>query len=179
MPDERNNLYLYEAIELRSEYDARIKVLRSVLPEARETRDRFAFRREDEVRYRPSAGFNVDDARDELNRLSIKRRKLNVAIQKVNFDARVRAGRDEVSLSEALELRKLVNEQIGELSTQLAKSAYDRVLYKEERDIVEAPDVPYADVREQLEDKRRQFRELNRNLRAAAHEVVVDFKDEQ
>lgn len=56
MPDDKQNLYLFEAIELRAEYDARIKVLRSLLPESREKRDRFPFRRDDEVRYTPAAG---------------------------------------------------------------------------------------------------------------------------
>jgi len=31
------NLYLYEALELRSEYEARIKTARECLPESRET----------------------------------------------------------------------------------------------------------------------------------------------
>jgi hypothetical protein len=35
MPDEKNNLFLYEAIELRAEYDARIKTLKDLLPESR------------------------------------------------------------------------------------------------------------------------------------------------
>ena len=40
MPAEGNRLYLYEALELRAEYDARIKTLRDCLPEARKNRDR-------------------------------------------------------------------------------------------------------------------------------------------
>ena len=34
MPTEQNKLYLYEALELRAEYDARIKTLRDCLPES-------------------------------------------------------------------------------------------------------------------------------------------------
>lgn len=40
MPAEGNRLYLYEALELRAEYDARIKTLRDCLPEARKSSDR-------------------------------------------------------------------------------------------------------------------------------------------
>ena len=40
MPAEGNRLYLYEALELRAEYDARLKTLRDCLPEARKNRDR-------------------------------------------------------------------------------------------------------------------------------------------
>jgi len=79
MPDDKMNLYLFEAIELRAEYDARIKLLRSLLPEARERRDRFSFHRDDEVRYVPAAGFDAAAVRGELDTLNVKRRKLNTA----------------------------------------------------------------------------------------------------
>jgi len=172
------DLYLYEAIELRAEYDARIKELKSLLPEGRERRDRFSFRREDDVRYVAAEGFDAQRVRDELSSLSVRKRKLNTAIQRVNFDSTVEIGTEEMSLSEALELRKSVNEMIGELSTQLKNAAYDRVVYKEERNIVEKPEVAYEDVRGTLDEKRRQFRMLNRALRATAHAVTVPFKDE-
>ena len=97
-------------------------------------------RHDEDVRQRPAAGFRVDEVRDQLNALGIKKRKLNAAIQKVNFDTQIAIRGDEMSLSEALDLRKTVNAEIGELSTQLAASAYERVVYKEERDIVEAPE---------------------------------------
>lgn len=51
-------------------------------------------------------------------------------------------------------------------------------MYKEERDIVEAPEVPYAEVRRELDEKRRLFRALNCSLRAAAHDIVIEFRDE-
>ena len=158
--------------------DARIKELRALLPEAKESRERFAFRADDEVKRRPAAGFSAQTVREDLNALTGRKRGLNTAIQRANFDSRITLDGETMSLSEALELRKAVNEQIGELSTQLAKAAYERVVYKEERDIVEAPEVSYTEVRQELDGKRRLFRALNRNLRAAAHAVVVEFRDE-
>jgi len=178
MGDARNNLFLYEAIELRAEYDARIKVLRGLLPETRENRDRLSFRRDDEVRYRPVHAFSVDACREELAALSAKKRKLNNAIQRVNFDNRITVDAQEMTLAEALDFRKAINEQLGELTTQLASAAYERVVYKEERDIVEAPEREYVEVRRALEEKRRLFRDVNRKLRAVSYEIVVDFKDE-
>ncbi len=178
MPDDKNNLYLYEAIELRAEYDARLKELRTLLPEAKENRDRFFVRGDDESKRRPAPGFSLAAVREELNALAGRKRTLNNAIQRANFDSRVTVAGETMSLSEALELRKAVNEQIGELSSQLAKAAYERVVYKEERDIVEAPEVSYAELRKELDEKRRLFRALNRNLRAAAHDIVVEFRDE-
>jgi hypothetical protein len=177
MPDNKNNLYLYEALELRAEYDARIKTLKSLLPEARENRDKFSFR-DEETRYRPVAAFNVDEVREALNKLALKKRKLNNAIQRANFDSKMTIGGQEMNLAETLELRKAVNEQLGELNTQLLSSAYERVIYKEGRDIVEGPTVEYAKALKALEEKRLLFRELNRKLRAAAHEIAIEFKDE-
>ncbi len=179
MPDSKNNVYLYEAIELRAEYDARIQSLKSLLPETRENRDRLSFRGDDEVRYRPVTAFSVDNVREELNNLANKKRKLNNAIQRANFDNKMTINGQEMNLAEALELRKAVNEQIGELNTQLVASAYERVIYKEGRDIVEGPEIEYSKAMKALEEKRLLFRELNRKLRAAAYEIAIDFKDEK
>lgn len=179
MPDSKNNVYLYEAIELRAEYDARLQTLKSLLPEARENRERLSFRGDDEVRRRPVAAFSVDTVREELNKLAVKKRKLNNAIQRANFDNKITVNGQEMNLAEALELRKAVNEQIGEANTQLVASAYERVIYKKGRDIVEAPELEYAKAVKALEEKRLLFRELNRKLRAAAYEIAIDFKDEK
>ena len=46
MKDKKRPLYLYEALELRSEYDARIKTLKDCLPESKQNRDRFSFTQE-------------------------------------------------------------------------------------------------------------------------------------
>ena len=44
----KRQLYLYEALELRAEYDARIKTLKDCLPETRQNRGRSFFSRDDE-----------------------------------------------------------------------------------------------------------------------------------
>ena len=80
--------------------------------------------------------------------------------------------------SEALELRKGLSDRIGELHTQGVQSAYVRVIYKEDRDIVEPNDATFAASMEQLDTARQAFRHLNRALRAASLTVVVDFADE-
>src|SRR5438093_7712239 len=103
MPDAKNRLLLYEAIELRAEYDARVKTL---------------------------------------------------------------------------EVRKGLNEQLGELHTQVVNAAYQRVIYKEDRDIVEPNELSYAECVTNLEQTRLAFRELNRKIRVAAFALLVDFLDE-
>jgi hypothetical protein len=179
MPDEKNKLFLYEALELRAEYDARLKTLRDCLPEARRNRSRLSYLGSEEVIYRPSPGFSVAEARDLLRKLEIKRRKLNSAVQQANFQHRISFHGDTMNLNEALEVRKGLSQQIGELHTQVVNSAYERVIYKEGRDIVEPNELSYQECVSDLEEARSAFRELNRRIRAASFEAVVDFQDEQ
>ena len=175
---EKRKLFLYEALELRSEYDARIKTLKDCLPETRQNRDRLSFAREDEGRRRPTPDFDLTEARKELRNLEFKRRKLNSAIQETNYKHRIDFSGESSNLNEALEMRKDLNERIGELHTQVVKSAYQKVIYKEGRDIIEENEVTYADSVKNLEDARISFRELNRQLRRASFEAVADFQDE-
>ena len=174
----KKQLYLYEALELRAEYDARIKTLKDCLPETKQNRGRSFFSRDDEGMRRPSGDFNVADARKKLRNLEIKRRKLNSSIQKVNFNYSIEFAGESINLSEALETRKGLNERIGELHSQVVDSAYVKVIYKEGRDIVEQSEIPYAEACKNLEEARMTFRELNRKLRLASFETAVEFEDE-
>ena len=58
MEDKKKTLYLYEALELRSEYDARIKTLKDCLPESKQNRNRFSFS-QDDGKYRASSDFDL------------------------------------------------------------------------------------------------------------------------
>ena len=177
MKDKTKTLYLYEALELRSEYDARIKTLKDCLPESKQNRDRFSFTRDDGIR-RPSPDFDAVSARKDLRKIEIKRRKLNSSIQRANFNHFINFNGDSINLSEALEMRKALNEQIGEFHNQVVTSSYQKVIYKEGRDIVEENEISYTDAVKNLEQARLAFRELNRKLRLAAFETLTDFQDE-
>ena len=178
MPAEGNRLYLYEALELRGEYDARLKTLRDCLPEARKNRDRLGIYGNDQHQLRTAADFDVSATRESVRALEHKRRKLNNAIQRANYAHSVSVNGETLDLSEALEVRKGLSDRIGELHTQCVQSAYVRVVYKEDRDIVESNDASYAESTEQLDAARQAFRRLNRALRAAGFTVVADFTDE-
>jgi len=178
MSDKNRELHLFEALELRAEFNARIKTLKDCLPETRQNRDRFPFGRDDEGVRRPSPDFDVVATRKDLRKLELKRRKLNSAIQQANFNHHVEFGGDRINLSEALETRKALDEQIGELHKQMVSSAYQRVIYKEGRDIVEENEISYTECVKNLEEARLAFRKLNRKLRSASFEVLVDFQDE-
>ena len=178
MADATHGLLLYEALELRAEYDARIKTLKECLPEAKANRGRFSVLRDDDGQYRPSPDFNVAEARDQLRTLEFKRRKLNSAIQQANFQHQIDLHGETLTLNEALEMCKGLNEQLGELHTQVVKSAYQRIIYKEDRDIVEPSEFSHTDSVRALDRARVAFREVNRKIRAAAFEMSVAFMDE-
>lgn len=177
MAEEHERLKLYEALELRSELDARIKTIKDCLPEARQNRGGFLSYREEGNR-RPRPEFDLVAERERLKRLELRRRKLNAAIQQANFRHRVDHDGESMTLAEALEVRKGLNEAIGELHSQLVDSAWQRVIYKEDRDIVEESDLSYTECSERLEKARLAFRSLNRQLRAASFDVAVEFTDE-
>lgn len=178
MADVTRHLLLYEALELRAEYDARIKTLKECLPEAKPNRSRFSLLREDDGQYRPSPEFSVAEVREQLRALEFKRRKLNSAIQQANFQHEIELQGETLTLNEALELRKGLNDQLGELHTQVVQAAYQRVIYKEDRDIVEPNDLSYTASVQALDKARVAFRAVNRKLRAAAFAVSVAFLDE-
>lgn len=77
-----------------------------------------------------------------------------------------------------MELRKGLNTQLGDLHTQVLDAAYERVIYKEDRDIVEPNELSYSECVQNLDGVRLSFRDLNRKLRAASFDVVVNFQDE-
>ena len=87
--------------------------------------DRLFFTRDDDGRRRPSPDFDMAEVRRQLRKLEVKRRKLNSAIQQANFNNRVDYSAESINLNEALETRKSLNEQIGELHTQVVDSAYE------------------------------------------------------
>ena len=58
----KRKLQLYEALELRAEYDARIKTLKDCLPETRQNRGKLLFSQDDEVMRRPSSDFDMSEA---------------------------------------------------------------------------------------------------------------------
>ena len=155
-----------------------IKTLKDCLPETRQNRDRFSFSRDDDGKRRPSPDFDLGEVREKLRKLEFKRRKLNSAIQQTNFSYRIDFGGESITLGEALEVRKVLNEKFGELHAQVVNSAYQRVIYKEGRDIVEENEISFTESLQNLEEARLAFRELNRKLRLASFEDRVDFKGE-
>jgi ribosomal protein S20 len=178
MPDDKNNIYLYEAFELRAEYNSSIETLKNLLPEA-QNQDHSFYKSINNEKYQPIDEFNVKGLREEIKILEIKKRKLNNEIQKTNFNTNIEFNDQEINLAEALELRKSINEEIKDLSNQLTKAAYRKIIYKEDRDIVEEPDLSFVGIENSLKEKRLEFRELNRKLRKKSFETLINYQDEK
>ena len=178
MPDEKNNLFLYEARELRGEYDARIKDLRALLPENRTRRSGWLVAGESQESMVPAEDVDLSKLREKLKGLERKRVMLNSAIQQANYENRLTALGETMSLARALEERKATDKRIAELHERLVQSAFVKVIYKEDRDIVTPNNSSFTETQKELDEARSSFRELNRRLREASFKVTVDFKDE-
>lgn len=175
MPDKKNNLFIYEAIELRQEYDKHIKVLENLIEEKREKRD-FLSREEDELQ--PAKDFDVKLIQEKLQRLQTKRVKLNQELQLTNLKTILNYDGNEITLSEALEIRKNLIKDINILSDKLNKSAYVKIIHKEGRDIIKEPKQKFNDVYQNYENLLKKVRKLNQEIHRINHTEAVNFKDE-
>ncbi|MEX2445268.1 MAG: hypothetical protein WD492_16900 [Alkalispirochaeta sp.] len=180
MSDEHGKLFLYEALELRGEFDGRIKTLKECLPDAQVGNDRLGMfaRGGYEARSIPAPDVNIDAIREDIKALEFKRRKLNAAIQEANFKNTVTVEGETLTLAEALELRKATKDSIAELHHKATAAASVRVIHKEDRDITEDPPFPFSRTMKELEAARGTFRALNRALRDASFRIAIAFRDE-
>ena len=180
MSDEHGNLLLYEALELRGEFDGRIKTLKECLPDGHVGNDRLGVfaRGGYETQSIPASDVDIDTIRENLKTLEFKRRKLNAAIQEANFKNTVTVDGETVTLAEALELRKATRDSIAELHRKVTAAAFARVIHKEDRDITEDPPFNFSSTMKELEATRARFRTLNRALRDASFRTAIAFRDE-
>lgn len=176
MPDKKGNLYLYEAIELRSEYDRHAEVLGGLLL-GESSKKRGLFHEDDENKD-PAADFNQKEIEIILKKLQTKRVKLNQAIQKTNFDTQVEYDGSPISITEALEVRKNLLEDLKAIAARVEKSSYRRVIHKEGRDIVQEPRHKFTDTYKEYQDSLRNLRHLVTQVHAANHSATVVYKDE-
>lgn len=175
MPDNKNNLFIYEAIELRQEYDKHIKVLENLIEEKREKRG-FLSREEDELQ--PVKDFDVKLIQEKLQKLQTKRVKLNQELQLANLKTKLNYDGNEITLSEALEIKKNLIKDINILSDKLNESAYVKIIHKEGRDIIKEPKQKFNDVYQNYENLLKKVRKLNQEIHRINHTEAVNFKDE-
>lgn len=177
MPDEKKNLYLFEAIELRKDYDRRIKLLDQLLGSEGGKQDRF-FHRSDEEKKEPSAELDLRKMEENLKNIQTKRVKLNQAIQLANFEYKIEYEGETIPIAEALELRKNLTSDLEAISRRVLDSAYTRIIHKEGRDIVHEPRHGFKQSYEEFQDRLRKLRNLVVKIHQANHAYGVKFKDE-
>jgi hypothetical protein len=177
MPDQNENLYIFEAIELRKEYDILLRLLENLTSESNAKRGGF-LRDNDAEMKEPVSDFKPKELEERLKKIRTKRIKLNQAIQRANFEVQIDYEGDKISIAEALEIRKKLLADRDVLSERVENSAYKRIIHKEERDIVKQPKRSFTESYKDFEDVVRKLRLLITQIHVANHRYTVTFKDE-
>jgi len=177
MPDKKGNLYLFEAIELRKEYDRRIKLLEHLLGGGQGKQDRL-FHRGDEEKREPSTDFDLVKMEESLKSIQTKRVKLNQAIQLANFESKIEHEGETIPIAEALELRKNLASDLEVISQRVLDSAYTRIIHKEGRDIVHEPRHGVRQSYEEFQNRLKKLQNLVIKIHQANHAYCVNFKAE-
>ena len=177
MPNDKGNLYLFEAIELRNEYDRHIKLLEKLIEGDQTKSDRF-FSNKDEEEREPASDFNQKELEEELKKLKVKRVKLNQAMQSANFKYQIDYDGEKISIAEALEIRKNLLTDIEAISQRVTSSAYKRILHKEKRDIVHEPKHSFKQVYDSYCSNLRIIRTVITQIHIINLGSIIDFKEE-
>jgi len=177
MPDDKGNLHLFEAIELRNEYDRNIKLLKKLTRDDQDRGDRLFNNREEEER-EPATDFNQKKQEDILKKLKVKRVKLNQAVQAANFKYQIDYDGEKITIAEALEIRKNLLTDIEAISQRVINSAYKRVIHKEERDIVHEPKHSFKQTYDDYQENIRKIRTIITQIHIANLRNRVNFKEE-
>lgn len=173
----KETLFIFEAVELRNEYDRHIKALEGLIQPGKGREIGF-FSRDEEEKMEPGSEFSPEKIEETLKKIQTKRVKLNQAIQKANYDVKIEFMGEEIPLSEALEVRKSLLSQLEIVSKRLNESAFKKVIHKEERDITHEPKYSFKKVYKEFQEKMKNLRTLINLIHKANHENTVGFKDE-
>jgi|GEM_PF-348494 hypothetical protein len=180
MPDNKGNLFLFEAIELRNEYDRHIRLIENLLGlhESESKEMRFYRDTAGDEEKKPAEGFNPKELEEKLKKIQSRRIKLNHAIQKANFEIGFDYNGEKISIAEALEIRKSLLSDNKAAANRVSDSAYRRIIHKEERDIVHEPKHSFSKSYEDFQNGLKQLRELLNKIHIVNHQGTVTFRDE-
>jgi hypothetical protein len=178
MPDREGRLYLFEALALRDEYDQRIALLEKLLDPQGEHCGGLRFGASDSEVLQPAVGFEPSAIEAELKKLKTRRIKLNQEIQIANFHASFAFDGEEISLAQALEVRKALIAERDELLRRVVDSAYKRVIHKEERDVIKEPTRPFQRAYDEYHAVLYRLRTLMMAIRRLNQTVAVAFRED-
>ena len=114
----------------------------------------------------------------KLKKLETKRLKLNMAIQSTNFASTIDFDGEQISITEALEIRKKLQAEFDNKSKSVTDSAYKQITHKEKRDIEHQPKDSFCETYEDFQNSLIQLRQLTNKIHLANHASVTNFKDE-
>ncbi|MCK5156975.1 MAG: hypothetical protein KAQ69_11130 [Spirochaetales bacterium] len=171
------DLLLFQALELRNNYDRKISLLKSIFETTGSKRDIFSVRSDIDRKDFDDA-FDFKQVEKDLKILETKRVKLNQAVQIENFSKTFQFKRSDISIAEALEIKKGLLSDIEALSGKVKKSAFKEIVHKEERDIVHRPKFAFNDTYKDYCVKLKELRTLNDAIHLINHSATVKFKDE-
>ena len=177
MPDNKGNLFLFEALELRNFYDKQIKLYEKLLEEVSEKGNRLFSHSDDEERV-PANEYNQKEIEEELKNIQTKRVKLNQEIQTTNFNIKFDFQGESVTIAEALEIKKNLIQSLEVLSTRVQKASFKRVIHKEERDIVYEPKDSLNKAKKEYFDSLNKIKLLVNEIHRQNHKRIIKFKDE-
>jgi hypothetical protein len=177
MPDSKGNLFLFEAILLRNEYDRYVKLLEKLIDGEQKSSEGF-FRTRDEEKLEPASGFNQKEIEEELVKIKVKRIKLNLAVQTANYKYQIDYQGEKISIAEALEIRKNLLTDIGSASQRVADSAFKRIIHKEERDIIHEPKHPFKQSYDIFCENLKKLRTLIILIDNVNYKSIVNFREE-
>ena len=177
MPDEKNNLYLYEALLLRNEYDYEISII-TKLNESFDKKEKHNYYSATAPKKEAVKEFDANVLEEHLAKLRIKRLKLNEEIQKINFETQIKYRGNSVSLAQALEIRKQLLNDYSRIQDRVVDSSHKNLIYKEERTIIEEPRYSYKESYEKFRNWLVEWRQLLTKIQEANHKTIVKFKDE-
>ncbi len=175
--DKKIKLRIINALELRNEFDAHLSVLKEVLGKEDEHRS-FLSRHSEIDKKEYDDAVDINEIEKIYKTLEYKRVKLNQEIQSANFLTKLTFKGEDISIIEALEIRKQLKTQINQTSSQLSKSTYKEVVHKEERDIVYRPKKEFPGVYKEYTVLLRYYREIQALIHSVNNKTEINFFDE-
>jgi hypothetical protein len=184
MTDKKGNLNLLEAIELRNEYDRHIGLIKKLLSvKSYHTIDEDQYYgrsapKSYDVENKPAEGFDPKEMNMKLKKLETKRLKLNMAIQSTNFASTIEFNGEQISLAEALEIRKKLQKEFDDKTKSVTDSAHKQIIHKEKRDIEHHNRDSFGETYKDFQNSLTVLRRLTNEIHLKNHMSVTNFKDE-
>lgn len=176
MLGQAGGIRLFEALELKAEYEARIETIRECLPGAQRRGAGTCIVDRADGRDWGTSVFDPARLRTALQELDGRRDALDEAIRRANASYGVTFRGRRLTLGQAFELRGAISREISALQAQVIGVASRRARPTGEGACEPGPETCPACVR-QLDEARRTFRALNRLLWMAAYDVAVAYGD--